>query len=194
MNYFPFYADPLLSAQFLDDRRLRRCFQEAVMTLAEVQREWQPLLSNPYPLSMPMPPKLMAWLLEGAQERLSNNLVWFMRWTHALLITNVRRFGNDKVDDWVATVKYYALWLRAWTCEQPDALPRNFINLACSKAKGLDFTHIPDTHEAYRAYVRFQWDNTDKYAPKFTPEIPFQKDPAMTGMHAGNALAAHDTV
>lgn len=148
MNYFPFDPDPLESAMALDDKRLRRVFSEAVMTLAECQRVLFPGALNPYPKKMPMPPKLMQWVLN------TENSAWFGAWTQALFICVTERWSGG-AKEWQSVVKYQQLLIRTekWRCPAPPA----FVNLACSKEKGLDYTHIADTHLAYKMYLTEQW-------------------------------------
>lgn len=162
MNYFPFDPDPLLSARALDDKRLRRVFQEAVMVSAEYQRARIPERENPYPKKMPMPQALMDWLLRDTSRAL-----WFSAWTHALLQCNIERFGCG-VGQWQATEKYLRLSIRTRALDSGVTIPPSFVNLARSQAKGLDYTHIEDVHVAYRQYVAHQWRIVDKRAVVWT--------------------------
>lgn len=161
MNYFPFDPDPYKSAVALDDKRLRRIFQEAVMTQAEVKRIRFPDAPNPYPKKMPMPKALMDWIL-GDEE----NHMWFEKWVAALLQCCLERWGRSRVYDWGAFDKY------ALPSDLRGAAPKQFVNLARSAAKGLDYTDIKDTHEAYREYVAYQWALVDKIPPVWTLHKP----------------------
>jgi hypothetical protein len=146
VNYFPFDPDPYQSAIALDDKRLRRIFTEAVQTLSVLQFVTTGV-KGPYSKDTPIPPKLMQWLTADHE-----NALWFAAWTTAMLLVLEQRFGL-RVQDYVA-VRKFATLRTLWRQEAPR--PKTFVNLACSKEKGLDYTALKDTHLAYQRYVAHQ--------------------------------------
>lgn len=162
MNYFPFFADPTLSAVCLDDKRLRRVMAESVTVLSAMQYDLTQVL-GPYAAHVPIPRELKNWLATNNKA-----LMWFSHWTRALIQECEYRFGVERVQNYVAVQKWARLsdYLRTGVASPPALM--QFINLARSKAKGLDFTDMPSAHEAYRAYVAHQWDHMDVHPPKWS--------------------------
>lgn len=152
MNYFPFDPSPVIAARALDDKRLRRIFAESVMVMSVLRQD------GVYNKRLPVPPRLRQWLEQETAR------VWFMAWTRALYDACQERFD---IGHWVSADKYYQVGMTS--CFAP---PPQFINLACSKAKGLDYTHIQDVSLAYRLYVDYQWRNLDKRKPTWTAHGP----------------------
>lgn len=159
MNYFPFYADPVLSAQCLDDKRLPRIFSETVMTLSRLQFEMTGI-EGPYSSRMPIPLALLNWL-RGTTAR-----HWFVAWAAAVRDECIYRFGEERVRSYLCERKRKELF--PYLCNDAPPASVAFLNMARSTDKGLDFTHMPDVHEAYRAYIAHQWTYVDKRAPAWS--------------------------
>lgn len=163
MNIFPLYASAKLSARALDDRRLRRVFQEAVMIQSNVQRLTKG--DGPYRM-VPLPNAMQDWLglkpelYKGANAQMARQ--WVYDWMHELAIECEFRFDTS---GWLTMTRYACTATRAMRIPC-DGL--KFCNMARSAAKGLDYTHMEDVHEAYRKYVAFQWRHVDSVAPVWT--------------------------
>lgn len=154
MNYFPFDPDPRASAIALDDKRLTRVFHEATMTLSKAQfmLTGEP---GPYSPKVPVPAPLMTWVAGDGEN-------WFVAWTHAMMIAMVERYGQTRVDGYASFQRYCQLAPRFRLVRDPLPMPLAFPNFARAVVKGLDFTHMDDTHAAYREYIRAQWNGIDK--------------------------------
>lgn len=153
MNYFPFYACPIRSAQALDDKRLTRVFSESVFVLSWVQT-LQHSLGPHGGVNPRCPAQLLEWITDP------QNTSWYVRWVAAMREELVHRFGYTHTARYSSTQHWRALAapyrLRA------ERAPHTFLNAARSKAKGLDYTHITDVHAAYRLYMAYQWAHVDK--------------------------------
>ena len=154
MNYFPFDPSPRLSAIALDDKRLPRVFGEAVMVLSRMQFELTGV-NGPYSPRVPVPALLMQWALADGEA-------WFVEWTREMLLALTARNGDERVEAYACAKAYVQLAPRfryeRFLYRTPDVFP----NLARAAIKGLDFTHVADTHKAYRDYVCAQWTGIDK--------------------------------
>ena len=167
MNYFPFYPCPVASAKALDDKRLRRVFQEACMMRSNVQLALGE--SGPYK-KVPLPNALQDWL--GLRDNLEEpNAVkarqWIYDWTHHLAVECLYRF--DGASSRETMDRFCALAVKT---TRDDIAGLAFVNLARSAAKGLDYTHIDDVHLAYRTYVAEQWANHDTRPVTWTRGSP----------------------
>lgn len=154
MNYFPFDPDPRLSAIALDDKRLPRVFHEAVMVLSKAQFALTGE-AGPYSPRVPVPAALMAWA-QGDGE------AWFAEWTFQMLQALIERNGQIRVNGYACYENYLKLAPRFGAGHIFYGPPDVFPNLAKATIKGLDFTHVADTHDAYRQYIRAQWLTIDK--------------------------------
>lgn len=152
MNYFPFDPDPYKAAIALDDKRLPRVFHEATMTLSVMQYR-QTGIAGPYSPRVPVPRKLLDWACDDGE-------IWLTQWTQALLQALIERFGQTRVDGYACYERWCQLDNR-YRFRLSSRPPRSFPNFAKAAIKGLDFTHIEDTHDAYRQYIIAQWKRID---------------------------------
>lgn len=159
MNYFPFDSDPRLSAIALDDKRLTRVFHEAVMALS-VARHRLTGESGPYSPRTPVPRPIVDWICSEGEG-------WFVDWTREMAVAMIDRYGPFRVNGYACFQSYIKLPHR-FVFPSVVVAPTSFPNLARSTIKGLDFTHLEDTHHAYREYVRAQWDGIDKRPCQWT--------------------------
>lgn len=156
MNYFPFDPDPRASAVALDEKRLARVFGEAVMTLSKAQ-----FLNTgeegPYSPRLPVPTPLLEWAR-------GDGLDWMVQWTREMRIALIERNGVERVMGYASHNAWTRLAPRYRYDFELVEPPKAFPNFARAVVKGLDFTHMDDTHAAYREYLKAQWNGIDKRA------------------------------
>lgn len=154
MNYFPFDPDPRASAIALDEKRLARVFGEAVMVLSKAQF-FNTGVEGPYSPRLPVPTPLLEWARD-------DGLDWMVQWTRAMRLALIERNGLERVAGYAcyqAWTKLDPRYRQGWDdWRRPNAFP----NFARATVKGLDFTHLEDTHLAYREYIKAQWNGIDK--------------------------------
>jgi hypothetical protein len=153
MNYFPFDPDPRASAIALDDKRLPRVFHEAVMTLSKAQYVLTGV-NGPYSPLVPIPKRLLDWVCADGES-------WFVAWVREMLFALRARNGDERVGAYACYLAYCNLAPR-FNVPRAASPPLSFPNLAKASIKGLDYTHEPDTHLAYRNYMSAQWQGIDK--------------------------------
>lgn len=137
MNIFATDPDPSISARALDDSRLVKMTLETAQILSTAY-------GGPYRPTHRNHPCVL-WAANDLR-----NAKWLADHGKALAAEYKRRFGRVHGSQ---PVLYWA------SIEIPSDLPRpvSFHNSAANRALNLDFTHISDTHEAYRAYLNARW-------------------------------------
>ena len=146
MNIFAYHPDPYQAALWLDDVRRNKMILESVQMMSAAVHVLTPeLKGHVYRLVHKNHP-CSVWV-RGS----SANFDWLWRHTQALY---EQRGKPHKSADLLP-------WLGDWLDEYKhkfmfdDLTP--FANCARNRELGLDFTHIEDTHEAYRQYTSARW-------------------------------------
>ena len=147
MNIFSSSFDPGESARNLDDKRVVKLILESSQMLSTVR----PHLGLLKPAFINHPATL--WVGES-----EHNYGWL--WNHLAALHWEFNFRFSKS---------HALYphFEVLTPGHSKCNPKYFVKLVRDKSRGLDFTHIEDTHEAYRVYLRAKW-ATDRRPVKFT--------------------------
>lgn len=167
MNYFPFYADPVKSAQCLDDKRITRVFAESVYVQSWYQTKMLGI-EGPYGYNNPRCPKtLWSWLTDDPAHT-----EWHARWVRALLAECVHRNSADRVRQYSSYAKWSKLHIWLQSSPNEELKPVAFVNMARATVKDLDYTHYEDVHEAYRDYIAYQWLNLDVRPCRWTNREP----------------------
>ena len=144
MNIQATHEHPYNSAVALDDKRLIKMILESAQMYCTVTGDttYRPTHSN-HPVT------------KWAQH----NLSWLIQWHQALAGEYFHRF--KKTHKSFTDVGQYMT--------SPPGVTVDFCNAA--RGKDLDFTHIKDTHKAYRFYMRARW-YTDKKPATWTNRMP----------------------
>ena len=168
MNLFATNKSPVVSAWALDDKRVGKMLMEANQMLSSaVIRHWlekDPYWEPPEQLSRPSHAHhpITLWV-----ARTRGNFKWCLE--HAKELDNEfeKRFG-----------KRHASGLRTAYIDKmgyidvlPDLPLEPFVNCARNKSLGIDFAHLDDVHEAYKAYLLKRW-RTAVEPPKWTNASP----------------------
>lgn len=154
MNIHFFHPDPIINANYLDDRRLIKMITENFQMLAAALHrhgltEYLPFnkQGKPYGNSHPFHPSTL-W---SGDSR--SNFLWLIDYSEALYNRYKRSGGKafTHVPDNLQRVREGALKL-------PEKGLTPFVNCARSKDLGLDFTHVEDVFEAYKMYMDKRWE------------------------------------
>lgn len=149
MNIFASYPCPERSAFVLDDQRLVKMTLESCQMLSMVAAHvglWQPGYCRPTHHQHPC----VIWVAESRDN-------WDWLWDHvwALDLERRRRWSRTAVHKTLAACHARHLQqTRKWL---PALGSTPHPNCARNKLLGIDYTHIPDTHLAYRLYLSARW-------------------------------------
>lgn len=158
MNIFCTSKSPILSAKYLDDKRIVKMCTESGQILATALhcKGVSGLPIKPTHESM----DVVKWASISRQ-----NYKWLLRHFVALLHEKRKRYPNNPPHKYEKHIKLFR--------EHADKLPRfmltPFVNYTVNKSLGLDFRHITDVHTAYQTYLNERWD-TDKRTPTWYGE------------------------
>lgn len=155
MNLFATYADPVLSAQSLDDKRLNKITTESAQIICTVLHE-DGIKNLPFKPTHRSHPAVI-WAAET-----ESNLYWVTQYHNALVSEWMYRRGKSHGSS--MPEKLYAH-------VKSKKSPKSFYRGARNKARELDFLWIEDTHLAYRMYLVSRWLN-DTHLPKWTKRKP----------------------
>lgn len=162
MNLFVSDPCPVVSAQALDDKRIRKMVLETAQLLCTVIPQ-RLVLNNDQLLLMYRSTHVRHPITHWCGDA-PENLLWTYRHYQALSIEYGHRFNKPhKTITQFAVV--FAELFASFGFETP--LPANFQNNARSIERGIDFSHIENVHEAYRQYLTTRF-NTDKLTPQWT--------------------------
>lgn len=145
MNIFAVSNDPVECAQALDNRRLVKMVLETAQILCTAI----PSISSiqaPYRATHRHHP-VVIWAAQS-----NANTSFTVRLFYALCDEYTHRYGKTHKCYTVCNDYFQLIQL---TTDQP----KSFVN--CCSARGLDYKHIPDTHEAYRQYLAAKWTQLD---------------------------------
>lgn len=159
MNIFVPSPSPVLSAEALDDVRLRKMNIETAQMLCTALRLRHGYNDVPYKNTHANHP-LVKWLLSS-----NGNIQWLYKNGVALFSENKFRSGKEHASGLV-TLSLAPLI----SSLEPEPL-QPFVNCARNKSLGIDYTDIEDVHEAYRLYMSERWLN-DKRMPLWTRRGP----------------------
>lgn len=155
MNIFAPDPCPIISAQSLDDVRLRKMNIETAQLLCTALRMRYGFNDVPYKNSHIHHP-LVHWLL-----RSSGNIRWLFHHGIALYDENRFRSGKQHKSGLVT------MGLVSYIVQLPEEEMTPMPNCARNKSLGIDFTHIENLNEAYRLYLAARWPG-DKRPPIWT--------------------------
>jgi len=162
MNIFPTERSAFKAAAALDDKRLVRQASEAVIMLGGVL----PLLDLPSPYKVTRQPrhKINQWLLES-----SDNFRWAVEYAYACNVLYRQAYGRTCVcaAPLLEIRKTYIRHIAGSGAFMAPPRPATFCNAASNKARGLDFSAVVDTRDAYRQYLNARW-RLDKRLPTWT--------------------------
>lgn len=159
MNLFVTSPNPYECAIALDDKRLNKMCTETAQILSTAL--WHrgfvdPNLYKPVMVNHP----IVLWATEKDEN------LWFT-WNMLFNLSRVYVESFNKIHE--ATRKLDLIL--HYIDNLPFSEPLSFHNSARNLSLNLDFTHIPDVCEAYRAYLNVRW-KTDKREPKWTNREP----------------------
>lgn len=148
MNIFASYPCPIKSAYVLDDQRLVKMILEScqlLSTVAMTYGRWQP----GYPAPTHQLHACVLWTAAGRDN-------WDWLWEHAWTMDEERRsrWGRQNVHKTLDAC--HRLNLSQTRKHIPLGSTRH-PNCARNLEVGVDFTHIPDVHLAYRLYLSARW-------------------------------------
>lgn len=148
MNIFASYSCPVKSAQLLDDSRVVKMQLEScqmLSTAAFVLGKWDPQFTKPTHANHPC----AVWVREGR-----TNFEW--------LVEHLLEMDRERKKRWGDRPTHVTLdrCLKAGITRVQKSVPRGstpHVNCARNIGLGIDFTHVEDTHLAYRLYLKKRW-------------------------------------
>lgn len=146
MNIFAFSAEPYLSALWLDDIRKNKMILESSQLLSTAINFNDPLgdwpIYKPAYISHPC----TIWTRTSRA-----NFSWLLSYLEQLIVQKENGYSH-KCAKLIPVFQKYQSEGRFKHEEQTP-----FANCARNKQRNVDFTHIADTHEAYRLYICNRW-------------------------------------
>lgn len=144
MNIFAFDSDPWLSAKWLDDVRKNKMILETAQLLSSSVLFNDPFTSLPVYKPTHTSHPCTRWARKSRA-----NFGWLVDYMHAL---GVQKAGPHKS---MSLLRHFEKFASVGNFMSEELTP--FANCARNKDKGLDFTHVEDTHQAYRLYICERW-------------------------------------
>lgn len=151
VNIFAISSNPIECARALDDKRVNKILLECVQVMCTHLNGKG--YTTPYKSNHKNHP-ITKWAGES-----SDNLAWLFHYGRALHNEFQYRYGHTHKSGLV--LEALRPYIKKWS--QP---PKRFQNCARNLNVGLDYTHLP-THEAYRQYLAYKWNNLDR-KPRWT--------------------------
>lgn len=165
MNVFCTDPDPALSAEALDDKRGMKMIVESAQMLSTAlyyvsRSAWQDLNAGVRTVPWQTPPHRRVykpvfpnhpcnlWVRAS-----SGNWNWLMQ--HATRLCRLYQQTYDRTHMCEYTLQ--ELWDSSIVQRFPKHEQTPFPNSARNLKRGLDFSHVADTHEAYRLYLQARW-------------------------------------
>lgn len=149
MNIFVTHPHPGMCAQVLDDRRLVKMVLETAQLISTTWHEVTGRHLGYLPTHVNHP--CSVWARSSFE-----NLTWLVHHGEALLTEYTRRYERMHASS--AVIQCSADRLpELFKMKRLPVERTPFVNCARSTARGLDFTHVEDVHEAYRQYMRAKW-------------------------------------
>lgn len=157
MNIFASFSCPVKSAEWLDDQRQVKMPLEAAQMLSCVSHVYG--VSRPGLLKMThvLHPCVL-WVCEYR-----DNYEWL--WEHMLALDSARRRRVTAKQPKVHSAVARLIKAKSWTVKRllPYGSSPN-VNCARHIGLGIDYTHIPNVHKAYRLYLNHRWAIQDRPA------------------------------
>lgn len=160
MNIFIPYPDIMESVEALDDKRVVKMTLETAQLVSTAIAQTVPLneIHHVFYKSTHKNHPCAIWSRANR-----SNFMWLV--DYGIKISNEYTYRYQK------THKSSAIFNRAIIGDYARFFPEGnltpFANAAANSSLGLDFTNNPDTHEAYRLYLKIRWMN-DKKTPKWS--------------------------
>ena len=153
MNVFAIYPCPIKSARALDDARVVKMATESAQILCTVAHERG--FAAPLRATHAHHPVVL-WAGAGR-----GNWDWLYEHMLALDEERLRRYGDGRAPN-QAVQKCRSSLLPSRRSLASIRTPH--VNCARNCSLGIDFTHIEDTHLAYRMYLAARWPNDKRPA------------------------------
>lgn len=144
MNIFAFDSDPWLSALWLDDVRKNKMILETAQLLSTAIRFNDPQTTLPVYKSAYISHPCTRWA-----RRSRANFGWLVEYMRSL---GVQRDRDHKSLELLSSFSWYSAHGRF---SEDNLTP--FVNCARNKERGVDFSNVEDTHEAYKLYISQRW-------------------------------------
>lgn len=150
MNIFVTNPDPVLSAQYLDDKRVNKMCAESLQMLCTaiatkgIETPVKPTHRN-HPAN--------AWC-RATRE----NYLWLCDHFEALLNEKYSRYGKEH------SYKQHLNFVRKHANLFPSFCLTPFVNCAANKELGISFHHVSNVFDAYQSYLNERW-KKDKQSP-----------------------------
>jgi hypothetical protein len=155
VNIFATSNCPIESAQFLDDKRVRKMVLESGQLLSTAMRVHGYSGDEVYKIAYKNHPSNI-WT-----RATQGNYKWLLEHFRALCDEYVRRFGKTHASSALLPAFERGISLI------PEGEQRPFSNNARNLTKGVDFTHETNTIIAYQLYLSVRWES-DKREPKWS--------------------------
>lgn len=148
MNIFATYPCPERSAWALDDQRVVKMILESCQILSTVAHHYGQWTSG-YPRPTHHNHPCVLWTAVAR-----SNFDWLLDHCWALDIERRRRYHHNNVHRTLqACADHHIQHVRRFI--PYGSTPH--VNCARNRELGIDFTHVPDTHLAYRKYLNARW-------------------------------------
>lgn len=154
MNIHFFNPDPIINANYLDDRRRNKMIIENLQMMSAaldrhgVGDQFKPLANSgkPYRVSHKNHPSTL-WAGDSR-----SNLLWLCGYTEALY-ARYRRSGGKAY----MSIPFNLARVREGALRLPEKGLTEFVNCARSKELGIDYTHVSNVFDAYKLYMDNRW-------------------------------------
>ena len=146
MNIFATHDDPIIAANYLDDKRANKMLLESTQLLCTAINYHAGKEIAPYKSTHVNHP-CAVWVREN-----DSNWTWLYAYAQALAV----RFSDYKKKPHkcgyvLGKLMVYAMGIL------PHGERSPFVNCAQNSKLGIDFTNIQDVHEAYKQYLDARW-------------------------------------
>lgn len=148
MNIFATFPCPTKSARSLDDQRVVKMILEScqiLSTVSHLSSSWNEHFTRPTHTGHPC----VQWVLSGR-----DNFDWLLEHAMAMDTERQRRWGHDIPHRTLSSClagKIHRVSRKLPFGKTPH------VNCARNSSIGVDYTHIKNTHLAYRLYLRDRW-------------------------------------
>ncbi len=160
VNIFVTDQNPEIAAKHLDDVRLRKMILETAQMCATALRErWG--IATTYKSSHKNHP-CNVWARETPA-----NLMWLLEYGLCLYNEYRYRWEGKTHKSGQELERLFGIAFAEFFQSPEWGMITPFVNCARRSDQNINFTHMEDTHDAYRQYLNCRWDN-DKREPKWT--------------------------
>lgn len=146
MNIFAFDMSPETSARWLDDVRKNKMILESCQLMSTAMNVLSPGHSYEVYATTHRNHPCAIWVRESW-----SNFNWLLAYTEQLMY---QRGKPHKCGELIPAFKHYL-----FRCGDafPHVYQTPFVNCAAHAGLKISYKHIPDTHSAYRLYIRDRW-------------------------------------